>query len=357
MTPTRSTEPGSTGPSHVIKPLLAFAISAALALGAISPVLAQSEAETRAQIARVKPKDFPNQPLEFTVVYPAGGGMDVNGRLVAKYFEKWTGDKAIVNNRVGGAGMVGHTYLAAQAPKDGYTIGVVANLLFADSMLRAQGRWTFNDFEPVAYLNSDPLSFVTLNDGPYKGQSFQQLVQTAKDKPNTVRIATVPSSFFEYVVEQVEAASGARFLKVPFQGGAPGIAALLGSNVDIALAFFAEVRGHIEANKMSGIVVTSAERSPNFPNTPTINEVLGTKDIVWQATRWVAVPKGLPADRKAYLVAALTAAVRDPELQAEFRKMGAATRPDLNTPEKIAEVLNRLATLEGDFYRKTGRLK
>ena len=343
-----------------MKKLLALLLNATLVVPVAlvgAPVMAQTDAETRAQIARLKPKDFPNQPIEFTVVYPPGGAMDVNGRLSAKFFEKWTGDKAIVNNRVGGAGMVGHTYLATQAPKDGHTIGVVANLLFADSMLRAQGRWSHTDFEPVAYLNSDALTFMTMNNGAFKGQTFQQIVQTAKDKPNTVRIATVPSSFFEYCVEQVEAASGARFLKVPFQGGAPGIAALLGGNVDIAQAFYAEIRSHLDAGTMAAIAVTSAERSPNFPSTPTINEALGTKDIVWQATRWLAVAKGTPPDRKAYIAAVLNAAVHDPELQAEFKKMGATTRPDLNTPEKIAEVLNRLATLEGEFYKKSGRLK
>ena len=84
------------------------------------------------------------QPIEFTVVYPAGGGMDVTGRLLAKTVEKCSGDRIIVNNRTGGAGMVGHAYLATQAKPDGYTVGVIANLMWGDAMLRAQGRWSLH---------------------------------------------------------------------------------------------------------------------------------------------------------------------------------------------------------------------
>ena len=94
------------------------------------PALAQD----KAAVARLKPKDFPTQPIEFTVVYPAGGGMDVTGRLLAKYVEKWSGERIIVNNRTGGAGMVGHTYLATQAKPDGHTVGVLANLVWGDAM-------------------------------------------------------------------------------------------------------------------------------------------------------------------------------------------------------------------------------
>ena len=123
-----------------------FSIVACLAAVLAEPLShAQTEADMKAQINKLKPRDFPSQPVEMTVVYPAGGGMDMTGRLVAKSFEKWSGQKAIVNNRTGGAGLVGHTYLATQAKNDGYQLGVIANFIFADSMLRAQGRWTYAD--------------------------------------------------------------------------------------------------------------------------------------------------------------------------------------------------------------------
>src|SRR3989442_13347120 len=143
---------------------LAWALAAALCA---APAMAQSD--QKAAFARLKPKDFPTQPIEFTVVYPAGGGMDVTARLLAKYVEKWSGDRIIVNNRTGGAGMVGHSYLATQAKPDGYTVGVIGSLMWGDAMVRAQGRWAYTDLEPIGCLTSDALSWVGPTEGPYKG--------------------------------------------------------------------------------------------------------------------------------------------------------------------------------------------
>ena len=84
----------------------------------VTPAAAQN-GDAKAELARLKPGDFPTAPIEYTVVYPAGGGMDVTARLLAKYVEKWSDHRIIVNNRTGGAGMVGHAYLATQAKPDG----------------------------------------------------------------------------------------------------------------------------------------------------------------------------------------------------------------------------------------------
>ena len=317
----------------------------------LTSVLAQSD------VRKLKPKDFPTQPIEYTVVYPAGGGMDVTARLLAKYVEKVTGDRVIVNNRTGGAGMVGHSYLATQAKPDGYTVGVLANLVWGDAMLRAQGKWSIADLEPIGYLNSDALIWIAQSDGPFKGKSLKEVVQTAKDKPGTIRVATVPGSMWEYLVEQIEASSGAKFLRVPFQGGGAGINALVGGNVDIAQGFYSEFRGQLDANKVFALAVAAGERLPNFKEVPTFNEVLGGNEYVWNVIRFVVAPKGVPAERKAYLAAAIQAAMKDPELIDEYRKAGVYFDPKLANSTRIASDLNEYAERERAFYQKTGRLK
>ncbi len=332
--------------------LLAFGLIGA----AFAPAAAQGT-DPKAEIAKAKPKDFPTQPIEITVVYPAGGGMDINGRLVARFMEKWGGDRVLVNNRTGGAGLVGHTWLATQAPKDGYSVGVIANFIFADGMLRSNKRWSHTDVEPLTYLNSEGLNLVVNRDGPFKDKSLKDLLALAKEKPGTVRFGTVPGSMYDYMIDQVESESGAKFLRVPFQGGAPGIAALLGNNIDIGIGFWGEVSSYLEAKRLVPIAVSSAETSPFIPDAPTLAAILGNKDVVWVATRWAAVPKGVPADRKAYLAAVLNAAAADPDLQEEFRKLGSVPDPAIDTPAKAAERLDRLAELEREFYAKTGRLK
>lgn len=323
----------------------------------LAAAAAGASAQVSPQVAKLKPADFPKDPIEFTVVYPAGGGMDLTGRLLAKYTEKVSGDKILVNNRTGGAGMVGHAYLATQAKPDGYTVGVVANLLFGDAMLRAQGKWSYTDLEPIAYINSDPLTWVASTEGPYKGMTAKQIIQIAKDKPGTVRIAVVPGSMWEYLVEQIEGNTGAKFLRVPFQGGGPGVIALLGGNVDVAQGFYGEFRGHMEAGKLTPIAIASSDRTPFLKNTPTFNEIYGSKDYVWNIFRFAAVPKGTPADRKAYLGAAIQTAMKDPELQAEYGKLGAYFDPQLMNATNVAAEINAMARREREFYVKTNRLK
>ncbi len=330
------------------------AVALGLLVAAAGPAFAQS-ADPKVEIAAAKPKDFPTQPIELTVVYPAGGGMDINARQVARFMEKWSGDRIIVNNRTGGAGLIGHSWLATQAPKDGYSVGIIASLIFSDAMLRANNRWSHTDLDPVAFLNDEGLNLVVNADGPYRDKSFKELLAAAKAKPGTLRFGTVPGSMYDYMIDQLESESGAKFLRVPFQGGAPGIAALLGNNIDIGIG--GEVTSYLAAKKLQPVAVSSMGRSPFLPETPTLGETLGNKDVVWMATRWAAVPKGVPADRKAYLTAVLNAAASDPELQAEFKKLGSVPDPTVNTPEKLVERISRLAELERAFYVKTGRLK
>ncbi len=335
--------------------LISAALLGCSALG-VGPGLAQNAAD-KELLAKLKPKDFPTQPIEIVVVYPAGGGMDVNARVLAKFFEKVTGDRAIVANRTGGAGLVGHTYLASQAPKDGYTVGFVANLIIGDAMLRSNGRWAWNDVEPISYINSDGMTFLTNADGPYKDKTLKELLAIAKEKPNTVRAGMVPGSSYEFLLEQLELSSGAKFLKVPFQGMAPAIAALLGNNIDLSVNFLSEMRSFIEAKKVTPLAVTSATRLPFVPDAPTANEVMGVKDYNWVVTRWIGVPKGTPADRKAYLAAGFNAAARDPELQEELRKIGAIPDPSIGTVEQVVKKTEELAEMERQFYIRTGRLK
>jgi tripartite-type tricarboxylate transporter receptor subunit TctC len=346
--------------THTRRQTLTALAGAALcsAIGATALWAAPAAAQdAKARLAALKPKDFPTQQIEMTVVYPAGGGMDVNARILAKYFEQNTDQKVLVNNRTGGAGLIGHTYLATQAKNDGYTVGIVASLLFGDAMLRSGGRWSMDNFEPIAFLNGDSMLLVTTADGPMKGKSFKEILELAKAKPNTVRMTVVPGGIYEYMLEQLEQVSGARFLKVPFQGGAPGVTAMLGGNVDVSIAFYAEVRSQLDAKTVVPVAVTGNGRSTFVPDAPTLAEVTGDKDLAWTIARWAAVPKGTPADRKAWLAAAISAATADPALQAEFRKLGATPDPSIATAEQTTALVNRLAESERQFYLKTGRLK
>ena len=124
-------------------------IKASIVALLLSAVVGVAAAEPNPAVAKLKPANFPTQPIEYTVVYPAGGGMDLTARLLAKYAEQASGDKILVNNRTGGAGLVGHAFLATQAKNDGYIVGILGNLVWGDAMLRAQGKWSLADLEAI----------------------------------------------------------------------------------------------------------------------------------------------------------------------------------------------------------------
>jgi tripartite-type tricarboxylate transporter receptor subunit TctC len=187
--------------------------------------------------------------------------------------------------------------------------------------------------------------------------SVKEIVALAKEKPSTIRAATVPGSMWDYILDQVETNAGAKFLRVPFQGGGAGINALAGGNVDIAQGFFSEFRSLAEAGKVAPIAVASAERMSFLKDTPTMNEALGGNEYLWNVIRFVVVPKGTPADRKAYLKATVETAMKDPELVAEYVKAGVYFDPKLTDPARMEANLKEYAERERDFYQKTGRLK
>jgi tripartite-type tricarboxylate transporter receptor subunit TctC len=315
-----------------------------------------SAQDAKAKLKALKPADYPTQPIEFVVAYPAGGGMDVTARLLAKYVERYIDHRVLVVNKTGGAGLIGHTYLATSAKNDGYTVGIIANPFWAeDELIRAKGKWSAKDLSPLAFINYDPITWAVSTDGPFKDKTVKEIVAQAKEKPGTVRISIAPDGAFQFLAEAIEMSTGARFVKVPFQGGAPGVTALLGGHVDVATAFYAEYRGHLEAGKVKVAGVAAPERSTHFPSVPTFDESLGSRGTSWVAWRFAAVPKGLAANRASYLEAAIDAALHDPELIDEYRKMGVIAGKTMTTAETAAEV-DRFLVEHREFLTKTGRI-
>ncbi len=302
-----------------------------------------------------QPADFPTRPVELMVAYPAGGGMDVTARIVARHAERLTGQRFIVNNRVGGAGMVAHNYLARQAAADGYTVGILSSGVFVDSVMRAQGLWSINDLEIAAFINFDPMVWVTRTQGPLANLDFRAIVARAREAPDTLRVSMLPQTAYEFSIEQVERATGAQFTKVPFQGGVPGMTAMLGGHIDIAIVFFSEFRAQYEAGAARPVAMAGAARVPNLPGVPTIDEVLGTNGIQWSAWRFAALPKNTPADRRDYIGAVVQAVVADADAQRDFAQAGVLMDPALNTGEAVRAAAQRLFASQLRFMRESGR--
>jgi tripartite-type tricarboxylate transporter receptor subunit TctC len=308
------------------------------------------------QLQKLKPADFPRKPLELVVVYPAGGGMDVTARVLAKHLPKYVGTKCLVVNKTGANGLIGHAYLAQTAPKDGYTVGVVANTMIYDDLLRAEGKWSYTDLRPLAYITFTPITWIVKTDSKFGNFTLKELVDYAKQNPGEIKAAMTAASFFEYLISKVEMTTGAKFTMVPFQGGAPGVTALLGGHVDFTGAFLGEFKSHLEAGTVKPLATSGIDRFVYLPDVPTFNEALGVNDIFFGVYRYVAVPKGTPEDRAVFLEAAVQAALRDPEVIKDFEATGVAISKYLDGPatgkeleqqyDMIKQVLTALGKLK-----------
>jgi tripartite-type tricarboxylate transporter receptor subunit TctC len=318
--------------------------------------LAYAQTDPKAKLKAIKPKDYPKEPITFVVVYPAGGAMDVTARILAKYVEKYIDSRVVVENKTGGAGLIGHTYLATQAKNDGYTVGIIGNFFWQDELLKVKGKWSYKSMEPLAFINEDPNTWIVSADGSLKDKSLKEIIDLAKQKPETIKVAITVDQVPQFLVEDVEMISGAKFTKVPFQGGMPGITAMLGGHIDIAGYYYAEYKSYLEAGKVKVLGQAVAERSVYFPNTPTFNEVLGVDNILWSAWRYAAVPKGTLPERIKYLEEAILAALHDPECIKEFDNLGCKVGVRYLDAKQTAQEVERQYKVSRDFFSKTGRI-
>lgn len=319
-------------------------------------ISAYAQDDVKAKLRAMKPKDFPTQPIEFVVVYPAGGGMDVVTRVLAKHVEKLIDQRVVVVNKTGGAGLIGHTYLCSQAKNDGYTVGVVATFLLHDELLRANGKWSYADLEPLAFINDDPFNWIVSTKGPFKDKSLRDVVDMAKKSPEALKMAVVPETPVQFLVEHVEHITGAKFISVPFQGGKPGVIALLGGHVDVAYSQYGEFKDYLEAGQVKDLALTGDRRFDLLPNVPTFNEVLGVKDVLWSAWRYAGTPKGVPRDRFRYLEAAIDAALHDPECIKDNENSGNIVGRRYMNAKQTAEDLDKQYKSFKEFFIKTGRI-
>jgi tripartite-type tricarboxylate transporter receptor subunit TctC len=329
-------------------------LAAALIGLAVSGAHAQS-AEVKARLKALKPADYPSHPIELSLGYAAGGGMDVVARMVARKFEDYTGETLVINNRAGAGGLVFHRWILTQAPTDGYAIGVANNIIIGDSLLRSENKWSYKDADNLAFINFEPVLWFSSSTGQFKDQPLSEILKVAKKEPGTVAVATTAATLLEMLAEQIEQKASVKLNKIPFNSGKASITALMGNHIDISFGFLGEVSGL--GDKVRPIGVASQKPVAVLPSIPTFNNVLKTDDVNWVMWRYVMAPKGIPNDRKNWLVAAFGEVVKDPQLNAEFEKLGGIQDANLNTPAKVTAELERLATAERAFYVQTGRLK
>jgi tripartite-type tricarboxylate transporter receptor subunit TctC len=238
--------------------------------------------------------DYPTKPVQLMVAYPAGGSTDVAARIVAAMAEKELGQPIVVINKSGAGGQVGWTEMARQKP-DGYYIGFI-NLPALNTVILDPDRkaaFGIDAFVPIINQVLDPGVIWVKADSPYK--TPKDLIEAARKSPNTIRAATtgILSDDHLAILMVEEAAPGAIFRIVHFDGGAPQMTAILGGHVDVAFDNVGSIVKRVKSGEVRALAVMDAQRSKFLPDVPTTVE-LGYPSVISSSTRGIAAPKELP---------------------------------------------------------------
>lgn len=279
----------------------------------------------------------PDRPIRIIYPYPPGGGGDAVARLAAERMREDLGQPVLVENRPGAAGLVGTEYVV-RAPKDGYTILVgAAAIAIAPSVRPKLGFDPVRDLAPIALLSLLPVMLSVRADSPVR--SLADLVALAKSRSGGISYATFGMGSPPHLVgERIAQETGAPMVHVPYQGSAPGIAALRGGTVDCAILDALATIPQIRGGALRGIAVASRRRMELIPEVPTLTEA----GVPHAVETWHAAfgPAGMPEAAVQRLNAAFVRALNTPEARA--RLVAAGVTP-VDPPLSAAEWSARFA--------------
>lgn len=249
-------------------------------------------------------QNWPSRPIQLIVPWGAGGGTDATARIIGSLLEKELGQPVNVVNRTGGSGVVGHAAIAS-APPDGYTIGMATVEI---GMMHWQGLTELkgDSYTPIGLVNADPAGIQVRADAPYK--TVQDLLAAIKANPGKFKASgTGQGGIWHLAIAGLlrdQKIDPAALPWVPSNGAAPGLQDMVAGGVEVAPVSLPEARSLIDAGKVKSLAIMDAKPSALYPQVPTLKSVLGS-DWTMAAWRGIVAPKGIPADARDKLAAAV----------------------------------------------------
>lgn len=277
---------------------------------------------------------WPEKQITIVVPFPPGGSTDTLARAIAPRMQEQLGQNVIVDNKAGATGTIGAGQVTRSAP-DGYTLLVTSlgPLVIAPHLIKTMPYDALKDFDLITVAVQAPNVLVVPAASPLK--TVDDVIAASKKDPGKMSFASSGNGSSDHLTAELFwLQTDTRGTHVPYKGGAPAIQDLLGGQVDASFQNVNAVMQHIKSGKLRAIAVTGQKRSAVLPDVPTLAEsgVKGVDVYSWQA---VAAPKGLPAEVKSKLHAAVVAALNDPQIKKQFADIGIEVVA--NTPEQFAK--------------------
>jgi len=278
---------------------------------------------------------YPNKPIRMIVPQSAGGSTDFVARAVAQRLDDALKQPVVVDNRPG-AGSINGTEIVAKATPDGYTLlAVAASLTITPSIRKNLPYDPVRDFVPITQLVILPHILVV--HPSVAATTVKDLIVLLKSKPSALNCAiSGVGTSTHLALEQFMFMTGTKMLPVPYKGGAPGMAALLGGQVQLYFATISTALPHVNAGRLRALAVTSPRRSVSAPAIPTIAEsgVPG-----YEHTSWVGLlaPAKTPRSIIARLNAESVGIVNSPQVKTLLLRDGLESTG--STPEEFSAII------------------
>jgi len=262
---------------------------------------------------------YPTRPARIVVGFPAGGSTDILARLIGHRLSERLDQQFLVENRPGAAGNIA-TEAVVKARPDGYTLLMIGAVNTVNTTLYDNLNFVFHrDITPIASVMSIPQIIDVHPTVPVK--TLPELIAFAKANPGKLNMASAGLGTPQHMAgELFKMMAGVDMLHVPYRGGAPAAADLLGGQVQVMFDLMSDSIQYIKAGRLRPLAVTTASRLPTMPEVPSVSELLPS----YETSYWIGLgaPRNLPNEITDLLNKEINVAVTDPMIKASLDELG-----------------------------------
>ena len=277
---------------------------------------------------------YPSRPVRLIAPVAPAGATDILARLMGQWLSERLGQSFVIENRPGGGNNIG-TEAVVRAPADGYTLLMAATPNAVNATLYDKLSFNFlRDIAPVASVIRAP--YVIAVNPTVAAKTIPELIAYAKANPGKLSMGSTGTGSGAHMAgELFKMMAGVDMVHVPYRGGGAGLTDLLGGQVQVMFVSTVSSIEHIKTGRLRALAVTTATRSDEMPDIPTVGEfVLGYEASAWFG---VGAPKNTPSQIIDKLNEAINAGLADPKIKARLADLGGT--PLVGSPAEFGKLI------------------
>ena len=299
----------------------------------LSVVLMAIALGTTAGASWAQGEGYPTRPIKILVGFQPGGGSDVLARLISVKLGERLGQSVIIENRAGAGGTIALD-IGLKSPPDGYTLMMVSGSQLTNAALFTKTDYDVETaFSPIGQLTTEP--YILLAKPSLPAKTMRDLIALAKTQPDRLTCGSSGTGSFAHLgIELLNSMAGIHLRHVPYKGSGQALIDLLGGQIDLTYASAISATPHVRSGAARARAVTTAQRSPLYPDIPTIAEsgVPGYDVASWYG---LVAPNGVPAPIIDRLHRELADILKSADATATLAKSGA--EPASSTPDELRD--------------------